>query len=257
MSKISCIIITRNEGENLARCLQSLAWVDEVVVVDTGSTDDTRAIAAGFTDRIFDLKWQGFGPAKEFARGQATGDWVLSVDADEVVSGKLQEEIKRTISSENSADGYFIPRRSNFLGKWIRHGGWYPDPVLRLFKKDKGSFSPRLVHEQVRVHGRTGLLVNELFHYTDPDFDQYLRKLNQYTSLDARQLQKTGRRSTLSDIVFRPAMIFFKMYVLKAGFLDGMHGLILAGASAFHVFSKYVKLWHLTGRRSRNRGKSR
>lgn len=248
MSNISCIIIARNEAENIRRCLRSVTWVNEIVVVDTGSTDDTRAIAAGFTNRIFDLKWQGFGPAKEFARGQATGDWVLSVDADEVVSDRLQDEIKRTISSKNSADGYFIPRRSNFLGRWIRHGGWYPDLVLRLFKRNKGTFTKLPVHEEVNVRGKTGRLKNDLLHFTDPDFDHYLRKLNQYTSLDALQLRKAGRNSTLLDIISRPAMIFLKMYILKGGFLDGMHGLVLAGASAFHVFSKYVKLWHLNRR---------
>jgi glycosyltransferase involved in cell wall biosynthesis len=245
LSKISCIIITRNEAQNIRRCLESVNWADEVVIVDSGSTDETKKIASEFTDKIFDLKWEGFGPAKEFARNQAGGDWVLSVDADEVVSEKLREEILRTLGSENPLDGYFIPRRSNFLGKWIRHGGWYPDLVLRLFKREKGEFTTQLVHEKVKVNGPIGSLANDLLHHTDPDFEHYLTKLNRYTSLDALQLLKAGRESGLADITLRPPILFFKMYILKAGFLDGVHGFILAAASAFHVFSKYVKLWHL------------
>ncbi len=246
MSRISCIIITRNEAKNIRRCLESVRWVDEIVVVDSGSTDDTRKIASEFTDRIYQRKWEGFGPAKEFARTCATGDWVLSLDADEVIPEKLREEIRQTVDSPNPADGYLIPRRSNFLGKWMGHGGWYPDPVLRLFKKNKGEFTLRLVHEGVKIKGSKGRLVNDLFHYTDPDFEHYLTKLNRYTSLDALQLRQAGKRSTFLDIALRPPLVFVKMYLVKAGFLDGGQGFILAAASAFHVFSKYVKLRHLT-----------
>jgi glycosyltransferase involved in cell wall biosynthesis len=245
LSKISCIIITRNEAKNIGRCLQSVAWADEIVIVDSGSTDDTKKIASEFTDKIFDHKWKGFGPAKEFARNQTTGEWVLSVDADEEVSERLREEIIGTIGSQIPLDGYFIPRKSNFLGKWMGHGGWYPDLVLRLFRREKGEFTMRLVHEKVKVSGSTGRLKNNLLHYTDPDFEHYLVKLNRYTSLDALQLLEAGKESSLVDIVLRPPILFFKMYILKAGFLDGAQGFILATASAFHVFSKYVKLRHL------------
>jgi glycosyltransferase involved in cell wall biosynthesis len=245
LGKISCIIITHNESKNIRRCLKNINWADEIVVVDAHSTDDTKRIASEFTDKIFDLKWQGFGPAKEFAKNKTTGEWILSVDADEVISEKLREQIQKTVESEDSLDGYFIPRRSNFLGRWIKHGGWYPDFVMRLFRKNKGYFTNRLVHEEVRVSGRIGSLKSDLLHYTDPDFDHYLKKLNQYTSLDALQFHKQGRKAKLWDIFLRPQITFFKMYFLKKGFLDGAHGLILAFASAFHVFSKYVKLWHL------------
>ena len=245
MSKISCIIITYNESRNIRRCLESVTWVDEIVVVDSHSTDDTRDIAAAFTDKIHQLKWSGFGPAKEYARDKAAGDWILSVDADEVVSGNLKEDIQRVTESKESLDGYLVPRRSNFLGRWIRHGGWYPDMVLRLFKKEKGSFTDRLVHEEVVVSGNTGRLRNDLLHYTDPDFDHYLNKLNRYTSLDAVQLLREGRKAGFPDILFRPILTFVKMYFFKSGFLDGLPGLILAVSSSFHVFSKYVKLWHL------------
>ena len=245
MSKISCVIITHNESRNIKTCLQSVSWADEIIVVDAYSTDDTKEIASEFTDRIYDLRWEGFGPAKEFGRNQASGEWILSLDADEVVSEKLREEIQKIVQSEDSLDGYFIPRRSNFLGRWIKHGGWYPDLIMRLFKKDKGNFTNRLVHEQVKVCGRSGRLKNDLLHYTDPDFDHYLKKLNQYTSLAALQLYKEGGKVKLLDVVFRPPITFVKMYVFKSGFLDGVPGLILSVSSAFHVFSKYVKLWHL------------
>ncbi len=245
MSRISCIIITRDEATNIRRCLDSVSWADEIVVVDSGSTDDTKKIASEFTDRIFDLKWEGFGPTKEFARTQAREEWILSVDADEEVSDELKGEIRRMVDSTDPADGYLIPRRSNFLGRWIRHGGWYPDLVLRLFRKDSGRFTLSMVHEEVQVRGRIGRLKNDLLHHTDPDFDHYLAKLNRYTSLDAVGLFDAGGKSRLRDITLRPPVVFVKMYLVKAGFLDGIHGLILALASAFHVFSKYVKLWHL------------
>jgi glycosyltransferase involved in cell wall biosynthesis len=245
MSKISCIIIARDEATNIRRCLESVSWADEIVLVDVGSVDDTKTIASRFTDKIFDLEWRGFGPAKEFARSQATGEWVFSLDADEVVTDKLREEIQRIVESANPASGYFVPRKSNFLGRWIRHGGWYPDLVLRLFRKDKGHFTSRSVHEEVQVEGGTGRLTSDLLHYTDPDFDHYLGKVNQYTTLDALELHRSGREAGLLDVLFRPPATFFKMYLFRAGFADGAHGLILAAASAFHVFSKYVKLWHL------------
>ena len=245
MSRISCVIITYNESRNIRRCLESVSWADEIVVVDSHSTDDTRDIAATFTERIHRLKWSGFGPAKEYARDRATGDWILSVDADEVVPEKLKEEIQRVTESQQSLDGYLLPRRSNFLGRWIGHGGWYPDLVLRLFRKEKGRFTERVVHEEAKVSGSIGRLKCDLLHYTDPDFDHYLKKLNRYTSLDALQLFREGKEAGVLDIFFRPILTFVKMYFFKRGFLDALPGLILAISSSFHVFSKYVKLWHL------------
>ncbi len=252
MPKISAIIITYNEEKNIRRCLSSADWANEIVVVDSGSTDDTKKIASEFTRRIFDIKWEGFGKAKDFAKDKATHRWILSLDADEMVTEDLRKEIQRAIESEEAFDGYYIPRKSNFLGKWIRHGGWYPDYVLRLFKKDKAKFNHSAVHEKVEVEGKIGYIRHDLLHYTDPNFDHYLGKLNKYTSLGAKELFRKGKRATFMDIVFRPLMVFFKIYFAKKGFLDGLHGLILAFSSAFHVFSKYVKLWHLG---SLNRGR--
>ncbi len=222
-----------------------MSWLDELVVVDSYSTDDTKQVVSEFTDKIYDIKWEGFGPAKEYAKSQASGVWILSVDADEVVTEELRAEIKRIVSLADPLDGYFLPRSSYFLGRWMKRGGWYPDYVLRLFKKDKGSFTSRVVHEEVVIRGKTGHLKNDLLHYTDPNFEHYLEKLNRYTSLDALRLFQEGKRASLSDIIFRPGLAFFRMYLFKFGFLDGLPGLILAVSSAFHVFSKYTKLWHL------------
>jgi glycosyltransferase involved in cell wall biosynthesis len=225
--------------------LESVSWADEIIVVDSFSTDDTKKIASAFTNRIFDLNWEGFGPAKEYAKKQASGNWILSVDADEQVTEKLKDEIQKIVRSDDSLDGYFIPRRSYFLGRWMKHGGWYPDFVLRLFRKDKGDFTSKLVHEEVTVKGRTCRLKNDLLHYTDPDYDHYLEKLNRYTSMDALQQYQKGKAGSIVNLLIRPAAAFFKAYLIKRGFLDGLPGLILAVSSAFHVFAKYVKLWHL------------
>lgn len=245
MPKISAIVITYNEKKNIKRCLSSIDWVDEIVVVDSESTDDTKKIASEFTQRTFDIKWEGFGKAKAFAKKKATHQWILSVDADEEITQDLKDEIQKITKSEDSLDGYYIPRKSNFLGKWIKHGGWYPDYVLRLFRKDKAKFSHSMVHEKVCVEGKAGYLKNDLLHYTDPNFDHYLEKLNRYTSLGVEELFKKGKKAKLFDVTFRPLAVFFKMYFVKKGFLDGVSGFILAVSSAFHVFSKYVKLWHL------------
>jgi glycosyltransferase involved in cell wall biosynthesis len=245
MSEISVIVITYNEQKNIRKCLSSIDWADEIVVVDSGSTDDTKRIASEFTRKVLDIKWEGFGMAKDFARDQATCQWILSLDADEVVTEDLKEEIQRVIASPEAVNGYHIPRRSNFLGRWIEHGGWYPDYVLRLFRKDKARFTHSAVHERVEVDGEKGHLNNALMHHTDPNFDHYLGKLNRYTSLAAEELFKKGKRAKVWDVIFRPLAVFLKMYLAKRGFLDGFLGFILAVSSAFHVFSKYVKLWHL------------
>ncbi|HVP37114.1 MAG TPA: glycosyltransferase family 2 protein [Terriglobales bacterium] len=250
MARISAIIIVYNEEKNIQRCLESLSWADEIVVVDSFSQDRTKDIASSFTNKIFDLEWQGFGKQKEFARQKASNDWVLSIDADEVVSEKLREEIKSIINKNNSLDGYYIPRLSNFLGRWIKHSGWFPDRVLRLFRKDRAEFDESPVHEKLILDGKSGFLKNEILHYTDPDISHYLSKLDRYTTLSAQKLLTEGRNPTLFDLLFRPMAIFFKMYLFKSGFLDGWQGFVLACFSSFHVFVKYAKLWHLKSFRS-------
>jgi glycosyltransferase involved in cell wall biosynthesis len=245
MSKISAVVIAYNEEKNIRRCLESVNWADEIIIVDSYSQDRTKEIASVFTDKIYDVECEGFGRKKEFARSKATNDWILSIDADEVVSDKLREEIKGIVQEDKSLDGYYIPRLSNFLGEWIRYGGWYPDYVLRLFRKDKAGFDHSLVHEKLILEGKAGYLKNELLHYTDPIISHYLLKMDRYTTLGAKMLLSEGKTTTLFDMLFRPAAVFFKMFIIKLGFLDGWHGFLLAIFSSFHVLVKYAKLWHL------------
>jgi len=245
MSKISAIVIVYNEEKNIRRCLESLNWADEIVIVDSYSQDKTKEIASSFTDKIFDVKWEGFGKKKEFAREKASFEWVLSIDADEVVSDKLKGEIKKIMAQDKTKGGYYIPRLSNFLGKWIKHSGWQPDYVLRLFRKSSARFDQSLVHEKLILNGKAGFLKNKLLHYTDPDIHHYLSKMDKYTTLGAEKLLQEGKKATFFDLVLRPPVLFFKIFILKGAFLDGWHGFLLACFSSFHVLSKYAKLWHL------------
>ncbi len=240
---ISALVITKNEAENIRECLASLQWVEEIVVVDAQSTDGTAARAQEFTDKVFVRQWEGFSAAKNFALAQCTRPWVLWIDADERVTPELRDEIIATLASEPVADGYEMPRLANFLGRWIRHGGWYPGYVLRLFRREAGRFNDKQVHEGVQIDGKINRLAQPLLHYTDRDLQHYFDKFNRYTSLAAEELQRQNKRFHLWDLLFRPAWFFLRMYVFKAGFLDGAQGFILAGLSAAYVFTKYAKLW--------------
>jgi glycosyltransferase involved in cell wall biosynthesis len=242
---LSAIVITLNEEANITPCLESLQWAKEIVVVDAQSTDDTVVQAQKFTEKIFVRPWEGYAVAKSFALSQCAQDWVLWIDADERVTPELRDEILARLQNNPPEAGFYIPRLANFLGSWIRHGGWYPGYVLRLFRRDQASFSDQKVHEQVTVNGATGKLSNHLLHYTDPTLEHYLTKLNNYTSLSAEDLHRRGKKFNLFDLLFRPLWFFFRMYFLKAGFLDGMHGFVLACFSAVHVTAKYAKLWEM------------
>ncbi len=246
MPKISAVVLTKNEEQNLPRCLEAVRWVDEILILDSGSTDGTLEIAKKFGAKVWQLPWEGFGKQKQKGVDLATGEWVLSIDADEVVTPELKTEIATRLADDNGPAGYYLKRKAYFLDRFVRHGGWYPDWVLRLFKKEKGRFTPAPVHESVILDGPSTRLEADLLHYTDPNFSHYLEKLNRYTDLSALDLFEKGERGSLFRILANPAAKFFSQYLLKAGFLDGRAGFILAGASAFHVFSKYVKLWELS-----------
>jgi glycosyltransferase involved in cell wall biosynthesis len=248
MPKISAVILTKNEAENLPRCLQSIRWVDEILVLDSESADGTVSIAKKFGAKVFQLPWEGFGKQKQKGLELTSGEWVLSVDADEVVTPELKAEVLTVLSTENGTAGYYLKRKAYFLNRFVQHGGWYPDWVLRLFKKENGRFTPTPVHETVILDGPTGKLKSDLLHYTDPQFSHYLAKLNRYTDLSARELFAKGKKGSLFKIIANPAAKFFSQYVFRVGFLDGRAGFILAAASAFHVFSKYVKLWELSSK---------
>ncbi|MDH3251370.1 MAG: glycosyltransferase family 2 protein [Ignavibacteria bacterium] len=244
---LSVLILTRNEEHNIVACLNSVQWAEERIVVDSGSTDRTVELATPLATRVLAIPWRGFGKTKNEALIHTHCEWVLWLDADERVSEALGDEIRRTIGLRTGThSAYDVARRAFFLGKWIRHCGWYPSRVTRLFRQSAGAFSESAVHEYLIIDGTIGHLGNDLYHYTDPDLHHYFAKFNRYTSLAAEELHATGRKAGLADLLFRPGFMFIKMFVMRRGFLDGIHGFILSVVSSAYVFTKYAKLWERT-----------
>ncbi len=242
---LSVVIITKNEEANLGRCLESVAFADEIIVVDSQSTDRTLEIASAHNARICQTEWHGFGPAKRLGVGLATQEWVLSIDADEAVTPELAAEIRSIVVSRDPHNGFIVKRRTNFLGRWIHYCGWYPDPVLRLFRRAHGNVNEAVVHEAVEVDGEVGRLNGELLHYSYPTMELYLAKSNVYTTLGAQEAFRRGRRARWYDLVFRPIVSFITHYLVRQGFRDGIEGLIISVMSSVAVFTKYAKLRHL------------
>lgn len=242
--KLSVIIITFNEEKNIIECLESVKWADEIVIVDAESQDQTIKLARKYTDKIIVRKWDNFSSAKSFALKQTTNNWILSIDADERVTPELMDEILEILSCDSDKPfAYDIARKSYFLKKWIKHCGWYPNYVTRLFRKDKARYSSSSVHERVIVEGKTGVLKNYLIHFTDDSLWHYFNKFNYYTTLSARDMSIAGKTIRIDQLIFRPIFTFIRMYFFKLGFLDGIHGFILCTLSSFYVFTKYAKLW--------------
>ena len=253
---LSVITITLNEEHNISECLKSVQWADELIVVDAQSSDKTVQIAQQYTGKVSITAWRGYGETKNFALEQATHEWVLWLDADERVTPELAYEIQEIVRRDSDThNGYEVARRAYFLGKWIKHCGWYPGYVVSLFKKNAVKFNDSRVHESVKCEGSIGRLNNDMFHYTDDNLFHYFSKFNRYTSLAAEDLTQSGKNFSLYDLLVRPPFLFFKMYVVRLGFLDGMHGLILSLLSAAYVFTKYAKLWEYEnlGNISKNR----
>lgn len=249
LAKISVITLTLNEQHNIADCLASVSWADQLIVVDSGSTDNTVSLARQFTQDVLEVEWKGYGGTRNEALQHASSDWVLWLDADERVPPELADEIRMIVAGNDERfAGYDVARRAYFLGKWIKHCGWYPSRVTRLFRRSKGRFTESNVHEQLLLDGERGHLKNDLIHLTDPDLEHYFRKFNRYTTLAAKDLQSAGKRFAITDVLFRPLFMFVKMYVLRLGFLDGLHGFVLSVVSAAYVFVKYAKLWELRKR---------
>lgn len=243
---LSVIIITLNEEQNIAECLASVSWADEIIIVDAQSADTTVELAKRFTQKVFVREWKGYGASKTFALEQATHPWVFWLDADERVTPELAKEIQAIVhSGSDKHNGFEVARRAFFIGKWIKHCGWYPGYVIRLFRKESVRFTTTNVHEKVECAGSIGKLRNDLLHFTDDNLFHYYAKFNRYTSLAAKDVRKGGRRFSLYDLLVRPPFLFFKMYIIRRGFLDGRHGLVLSLLSAAYVFTKYAKLWEL------------
>ena len=250
--KISTIIIAKNEERNIRRCIESqLECIDEIIVlVDDKSEDKTLEVVQSFPEvHTVIAEWKGYAKTKELALSLTSNDWILWIDADEAVTKELSKELIDFKKSHPIYPAYSVPRKAFFLGKWIKHSGWYPGRVIRLFKKDEVQFSDKEVHEDLIVNGETGKLKNNLEHFTDPSIYHYFEKFNRYTTLAAEELKKKNKKAGLNDILLRPFFIFIKMYIVKRGFLDGIHGFILAIFSSLYVFTKYCKLWEQDNKR--------
>jgi glycosyltransferase involved in cell wall biosynthesis len=243
--KLSVTIITKNEATDIAAALESVSWADERIVVDSGSTDDTVAIATPLADRVVVHEWAGYAEQKNYAASLASHDWILSLDADERVTPALATEIQQLLRQEPAHRGFRIPRVTWHLGRWIRTTDWYPDHQLRLYDRRTAQWVGRHVHEGVHVVGGTGQLRGELQHFAYRDIAEHMDTIERYTTLAARQMYEAGRRATRTDIAMHPRLAFFRNYILKGGFRDGMPGLIVSRMNAYYVFLKFAKLWEL------------
>jgi glycosyltransferase involved in cell wall biosynthesis len=241
---LTVIIITKNEELHISLCLESVKWADEIIVLDSGSTDKTISVCKKFTPHVFETDWQGFGIQKQRALEKASFDWVLSLDADEIVTSELHAEIETAMQSTKYS-GYKIPFLSTYCGKQIKNAGWYPNYHLRLFRRSESEFTTDVVHENVKVKGEIGFLKSPVLHDSYADLNEVLIKVNSYSSLNAQKLFERGEKSSLSKAIFRALWKFFQTYFVKTAFLDGQHGLMLAISSAEGVYYKYLKLLEL------------
>ncbi len=246
MKRISAVLITYNEEDKIQRALGSLQSVsDEIVVVDSDSTDTTVELCSRYTDRILTKSWQGYRDQKQFATDQASHEWVLSLDADEALSPQLEDEILQWKEQDDNFEGYYLPRKTFFMGRWIEHTTWYPDWQLRLFRKSQGRWGGGRVHESFRVTGPTARFKGQLYHHTYASFSEYLEQLERFSSLAARDRFEEGQRARWFHVLFHPPAIFLKNYLLRQGFLDGKPGLTVSVLAAVSSLFKVLKLWEI------------
>ncbi len=249
MAKLSVIIITKNEAENIRACLESVKWADEIIVVDSGSSDDTVNICKELGAQVHTTSdWPGFGIQKNRALSLATGTWVLSLDADERVTAELRSEIEAVLNDPHGYDAFRMPRLSSFCGRYMRHSGWHPDYVTRLFLRGAARFSDDLVHETLIVDGSVGKLRQSMLHETFHDLEELLAKMNQYSTAGARMLSEKSKKASLKKAVGHALWAFFRTYILRAGFLDGREGFMLAVSTAESSYYRYAKLMLLNKR---------
>ena len=240
-------VITLNEEDNLRDCLESVKWADEIVLVDSFSTDRTLEIAREYTDRILQREWNGINDQRQFCLDQATHEWALCVDADERVSPELRDEIQAVFGGgEPNCDAFEMPRRTYYLGRWIRGSGWYPAHKTRLFRRSRGRFGDNDPHDKVIVDGVTRQLTHGIDHYTYRDIAHHFSTVNSFSTIAAKRLFAKGKRSSFWPMLFKPPWRFFWQYVLRRGFRDGALGLIIGIASAYSVFLRSAKLWEMT-----------
>lgn len=248
INTLSVVLITLNEASNLPRTLQSVSWAQEIIVVDSGSTDETLQIARAAGARIYEEPWKGFAAQKNAAIAHATCDWILSLDADEEVSTELSAEIRKLLEEDPPFSAYRIPRLNHFMGRALRHGGYWPDPKLRLFKRGWAQFGQRAVHETMDAGGPAGELRSPLLHHCYPTIEEYVEHVNRYSTLSAWMLVDAGRapQSMLSlfwHSMMNPVATFLYNYVFRLGFLDGPEGLLQHLNHSIYIHWKYAKAW--------------
>jgi glycosyltransferase involved in cell wall biosynthesis len=243
--KISASIIVRNEEANVAEVCQTVAWADEIVIVDSDSTDRTVEIARRYTGKVFNREFRGYKDKHEFADAQTTGDWIFWIDADERVTPELREAIEKLRQRDPATmpDGFRIARRTQYLGRWIKHSGWYPDYQMRLYRKSASYWDGVSPHETARVNGRIETLPGEFLHYTKRNLSEHHHVLDEYTTLAAEFHAKKNRRVRAIDLFLLPVAAFVRTYIFKQGFRDGVPGLIIAMFTAYSVFLKFAKVW--------------
>jgi (heptosyl)LPS beta-1,4-glucosyltransferase len=242
---ISVTIITLNEADHIGAAIDSVAWADEIIVVDSGSADETLAIARTKGARVETRAWTGYVDQKNFAATLAGNDWILSLDADERVTPELASEIRSLLASTPPLAGYRVPRVTHHLGQWIRTTDFYPDYQTRLYDRRRARWRGKYVHESVEVDGGSGQLAHELQHYSYRDLSDHLARIDQYTTLAARQMHESGRRGNAVDLLIHPPAAFVRNYILRRGLLDGTAGLTLSIVNSYAVFLKFAKLWEL------------
>jgi len=257
MTKLSALVITLNEEKRLPACLESVRFADEIVVVDSGSTDRTLEIARGFTSKVFHQDWLGMNGQKAFALGKASGEWILNLDADEAASPRLKQEVQEIMSRPQVEEaGFLIPRLTHYQGRWIRHSGWYPDRKLRLFRRARGRFCGKDPHDEVKADGRVGRLAGEILHWTYEDLAHQVSALSAYAKAAARAKQEGGERFRLFRLLLHPPGAFLRTYVLQQGFRDGYPGFLIAGMNSYYTFLKYARLWELESLPASDQGQS-
>jgi glycosyltransferase involved in cell wall biosynthesis len=243
--KVTVTVITRDEARNIAAALDSAAWADEMVVVDSGSTDATLDIARRHTPHVSTHPWEGYGAQKNHAAALASNDWIFSLDADERVPPELARQIRATLASEPPHRGYRVPRVAFHLGRWMRSTDWYPDRQLRLYDRRAGKWNSNPVHESVSVVGSVGELTAELHHYPYRDVSHHLDTIDRYTTLAARAMAARGRRTGVAGVLLHPPVAFFRNYLIRRGIRDGMPGLIVSAMNSYYVLLKLAKLWEI------------
>ena len=241
MNMISVTIITKNEEKNIRRCLKSIQWADEIVIVDTFSGDRTVEICREFTDNVFQESWLGYGPQKNLCASKATNRWVLNLDADEVISSECAVEIQKILSGQPKFSLYRFPRKNFIANRWVRYAGWYPDLIARLYDKDRVSFSESMVHERLIPDGIGGVINRPIFHYSFDGMEDYIERQNRYSSLYAEEKKRLNSEVNWTHLYIRPVWAFIRTYFFRQGFREGFLGVFLALVVMFYTYLKYAK----------------